>query len=121
METIEERRDELSRAGRIAHEQIQGFFSNRLSGEVPVPRATKEARSVACPPSGIPVGKVDLWLDHGSAIKVGEIKSFNGRAWAAPEVDHYVRRLREIDARFRGDDSAPGPLTQWTDGLTSGG
>jgi Domain of unknown function (DUF4157) len=113
MESVDEQRDELSLAGRIAHEQVQGFFVTRLSGEVPVPRATKAARSVACPPSGIPAGRVDLWLDHGGAItpiKVGEIKSFNGRHWAAPEVDHYLRRLREIDARFRGDEYCPRPL-----------
>ena len=109
-ETVDEQRDELARAGRIAHSQIQGFFAASLSSEVPIPRATKAQRA-ACPPSGTPIGRADFWRFGGGLanVQVGEIKSINGRAYAVPDVDHYRTRLRELAGRLTTGSPCPGP------------
>ena len=109
-ETVNEQRDELARAGRIAHSQVQGFFAASLSSEVPIPRATKTQRA-ACPPSGTPIGRADFWRFGGGLadVQVGEIKSINGRAYAVPDVDHYRTRLHELAGRLTTGSPCPGP------------
>jgi hypothetical protein len=110
-ETVDETRDELALAGRLAHAQIQGFFSTELNAEVPIPRATKDQRSATCPPSGIPIGRADLWRYGGGLanVQVGEIKSINGQAFAGPDVEHYRLRLGEMAGRFQQGGVCPGP------------
>jgi hypothetical protein len=125
-ETVDERRDELARAGRAAHSQIQGYFSDFLHSEVPIPRATKALLGVSCPPFLTPAGRADLWGFGGglSAVQVGEIKSINGLRYAQPDVDHYRLRLRELAGRFTGGGPCSGAATQsdrqfdadWLDG-----
>ena len=110
-ETVDEQRDALSRAGLMAHLQIQGSFSRLLSSEVPIPRATKDQRGVSCPAPATPAGRVDLWKFGGgiSNVEVGEIKSVNGAQFAQPDVDHYRLRLRELSSRITGGTICPGP------------
>ena len=125
-ETVDEQRDELARAGRIAHSQVQGFFSAMLDSEVAIPRATKNQRDVTNPPSGTPAGKADLWHFGGGLgnAQVGEIKSYHGRDYAQPDADHYRGRLGQMADRIQGGsaDSADTDFNaNWLDGrITSG-
>ena len=83
-ESVDEERDELALAGRLAHAQIQGVFSGALDSEVPIPRATKTMRGTPCPPSGTAVGRADFFNFSGGLddAQVGEIKSVNGARFA---------------------------------------
>ena len=111
VEDVDEQRDEMFRVGRLAHAQIQGFFSTMLDSEVQIPRATKDARATNCPSPNIPIGKADLWDFGGgfSDVSLGEIKSINGQKYAPPDVIHYLTRLKELAGRFKTGTPCPGP------------
>jgi Domain of unknown function (DUF4157) len=109
-ENVDEERDELALAGRLAHAQIQGVFSGQLDSEVRVPRGTKVTRGTPCPPTGTADGRADLFRFSGGLAdaQVGEIKSINGARFAAPDAQHYLDRMSE-SARRIGGTSCGGP------------
>jgi Domain of unknown function (DUF4157) len=96
---VDERRDELRRAGRLAHEQIQAHFAAVLDHEIGWPRATKEIRD-ACPPPTRPQGRLDLWTHRGNWGEIGEIKSVEGVEWGLLDVQHYLQRSEEVVGRL---------------------
>jgi Domain of unknown function (DUF4157) len=102
MENVDEQRDELSRAGRAAHLQIESYFSDVLSHERRVPRGDKRTMGRACPGVTTSYGAADLVRFKGMTVSIGEIKSIDGREYAAPEVAHYIERGDESAGRLLG-------------------
>jgi hypothetical protein len=107
-EKVDEQRDENSRAGKAAHIQIQKFFAKQLSSEVFIPRATKDQRKVSCPDNKVPKGFTDLFKWNKKQTEIGEIKSVDGAKFAAPDVDHYNKRAKELVGRLT--DGSPCPV-----------
>lgn len=99
-ENVDEQRDENSKAGRLAHTQIQTHFKKSLFSEVALPRATKEKRDVDCPDPKTPYGYMDLFLPNIKRTQIGEIKSIDGAKYAVPDVDHYRKRADELAGRL---------------------
>lgn len=99
-ENVDEQKDENSRAGSLAHTQIQTFFKKSLFGEQRLPRATKDQRKLDCPDASIEYGKMDLFLPNLKRTQIGEIKSVDGAKYAVPDVDHYRKRADELAGRL---------------------
>lgn len=99
-ETVDEQHDKNSRAGKAAHTQIQKFFAKQLIGEVMLPRATKDQRKLTCPDREVARGFIDLFKWNRKQTEIGEIKSVDGAKFAAPDVDHYNKRAKELVGRL---------------------
>lgn len=99
-ENVDEQRDESSRAGLAAHEQIQHHFRNQLAHEVVIWRGTKKKSGVDCPGPETALGEMDLFLADIKTTQIGEIKSIEGAKYAVPDVDHYRQRANELAGRL---------------------
>ncbi len=104
-ENVDEEREESSRAGSLAHRQIQQFFQSAISTEQSLPRATKRLRRLDCPDATVPDGRMDFFL-AGLPSEIGEIKpggpggSARGERAARADVRHYIKRARELVGRL---------------------
>jgi hypothetical protein len=103
LEHVDDQRDENSRAGLAAHEQIQAFLAGALGNELRIPRATKDKKR-RCPGPNTPDGRADLCKWDGTTLTLGEIKphSSKGREAAIKDLKHYFRRIDELAARITG-------------------